>query len=200
MNKDFFIEDNLLTSDEKNIINEHIVNSSNLALYKGFSTSEKFSCLTHNLLNRGSSEPSSVYFDFFLNIFANFVEKNKISVKRILRASINLNFENSKYKFADPHIDYDIPHKVFILYLNDLEEDDLSSSTLVFDKTFDEFKEAYLYIDEKNTIENILNTWPIKYKSSAKFGRAICFDGKYYHAGCFPKCGESRYVVVFNFD
>jgi hypothetical protein len=200
MNKEFIIEDNFLTDDEKNIIDEHIVKSSNIAFYKNFATSEKFPHLTHSLLLRNSSEPCSVYFSFFLDIFSRFVKKNNIPVKYILRATINLTFENSKYKFTDLHVDQDAPHKVFILYLNDLEEIDLSSTTIIFDKTYDEIKKVYVYLDEKNTVENVLETWSIKHKVSAKNGRVICFDGKYYHTGCFPRSGEFRYIVVFNFS
>jgi hypothetical protein len=199
-NENFICEDNFITEDEEVFINENIVDSPKTAFFKNFSTSKNFLYLTHTMLPRGSSQPCSTYFPFFMDIFRRFVIKNKISVERILRATINLTFENSKYKFTDLHVDTDIPHKVFILYLNSLEENDLSSSTIIFDKIFDETKNLYLHIDENNTVENILKTIPIKHKISAKCGRAICFDGKYYHTGCFPQAGESRYIVVFNFD
>ena len=56
---------------------------------------------------------------YLLNLFHEFVEKNKIPCGRILRCAVNLSFNNGNERTIS-HRDHDIDHKVLIIYCNEV--------------------------------------------------------------------------------
>jgi hypothetical protein len=132
---------------------------------------------THVLLNRYEATEScdvesritSIHFDFFMNAFKQFCEKQQIKFENIFRMSLNLTF-SSESKHGVVHIDHNFEHKNFILYLNEFT----NGSTFIF--------------KQKNIVAEI----------PAKKNRAVIFDGvKHAQGFCLPD--EDRCILVATF-
>lgn len=145
--------------------------------YQTYSTSEKFPFFSHMLLprydyvNEKQPEPQSDLFYKFKDILDSFCQINNIEYTKVLRACINMTTYFSE-THSDFHIDHDFPHKVIIMYLNDVSD----NATLV-----------------ENANKNIE-------RFESKAGKIICFDGQYKHAAEFCKEGERRIVCVMTID
>jgi len=112
----------------------------------------------------------SQYYEFFIEIFHNFMVENKIFYTKIFRANLNLNMHNTELH-TEPHLDHSWPHNNFIMYLNTCRRGDTIIWTDNFEKSF---------------------RFPcIKFK-------AITFKGLY-HGHYFPLEGERRIVFVVTY-
>lgn len=183
----FFETKNILTEKEVEFINHNILGNNFPWYYEPVATTDKFQFFSHTLVVRDTGKINSDYFHFFKSIFDRFCQKHKIKVNKITRAVLNLT-NQSLYKHGDPHVDHEFKHKVFMLYLNDIDGD-----TIIFDKK---------YIDNNQfttiPLEKIKKPFKKIKQIKPKFGKAVCWDGSYYHSPSYPKKGR-RVVVVFTF-
>ena len=138
----------------------------------------------HLLLSRNFKDPKIVseYFYPFYEIFSKFCNENSIEVKAVYSAAIHQTLPSDKVA-QNFHVDFDFPHKLVIMYLNDEFE---AGRTLVTD---------FIKTDDLPVVtSDILDHVPIK----AEKGKIICFDGLRYHAGEYPVDGR-RLVCIFAF-
>jgi hypothetical protein len=188
---------NSLEKDQINYI-ENVVLSNNFPWYfQESSTTDKFQYFSHMLLPRiedfNYNSPEHENFNFFKNILLNSCNKVDLKVKKILRACLNLtvNCFDNHYIHGDVHTDYNIPHKLGIIYLNDCK-----GPTYIFDETYESFNcydNTYLIDDFlKKPIPLLKKIEPEKYK-------VLIFDGKHYHATGYCNKHERRVICIFNF-
>jgi hypothetical protein len=184
---------NILTKEELDTVNNGILGNDFPWYYQKLSTTEKFPFFSHGLIQRYDhlkEEPksNSDVLSFFTNIFKRFCEQHKIKVKKVTRGCMNLVQYRGDYKTTDPHVDHEFNHKVFMLYLNDSDGD-----TKIY-------KDVYKKIYKGNCVKDI-DKYELKIlkEITPEQGKAVCWDGKYYHAASFPKPGTRRIVVVFTF-
>lgn len=172
-----------VTDEEKNVIETKLLDGNfpwffgSSMLTEPYNDNEYF--FFHNLYLRNTdpntqSEPNSNITYFFENIFRRFCEENKIEVRIIHRASLNLTNYKGK-KETNIHKDHPkFEHKNFILYLTD--NPDLGT------KIYDEDTKTVLYTS-KGSLYNVL-----------------VFDGLN-HTGLLPqKIEQIRLVCVFTFS
>jgi hypothetical protein len=74
-----------------------------------------------------------------------------------------------------------------MLYLNDVEGD-----TKIYNEVY---KKSY----KGNCVKDVDKKYTVLKTIRPEQGKAVCWDGKYYHAASFPKPGTRRIVVVFTF-
>jgi hypothetical protein len=184
---------NIYTTEELNTVNNGILGNDFPWYYQKLSTTEKFPFFSHGLIQRYDhlkEEPksNSDVLPFFTNIFKRFCEQHKIKFNKITRACMNLVVHRAdNYENTDPHVDHEFKHKVFMLYLNDAEGD-----TKIFNEVY---KKSY----KGNCVKDVDKKYTVLKRIRPEQGKAVCWDGKYYHAASFPKPGTRRIVVVFTF-
>ena len=182
-----------LTKEELDIVSNVVLGNNFPWFYEPIATTDKFQLFCHTLIKRydvNKEEPvqNSEIFPFFNNILLRFCNKNKIKINKITRAVINLTSHHNEYKTADPHVDHNFKHKAFMIYLNDTQGD-----TIIYDKKFNNKD------DEVIKLENIKKPLKILKSIKPEIGKAICWDGEYYHAATYPKSGNRRVVLVITF-
>jgi hypothetical protein len=189
LKKPFFTEEkNFLNKEELEIINQSVLGRDFPWYYVPAATTDKFQCFSHVLIHRydpnnGDPVENSSITSFFVQILKRFCKKHKIKINKITRGTINLTSHHNEYQSGDPHVDHLFKHKSFIIYLNDAVGD-----TIIYDKKYD--GRELLDINEKT---------PIFKKIKPESGKAICWDGEYYHAASYPKEGKRRIVLVMTF-
>lgn len=109
-------------------------------------------------------------------VFEAFLNKNNFRPERLLRVKANLLVRGGAARPFSPHVDVPFPHWVLIYYVNDSDGD-----TVIFDR---------MYPDRENAA--------VLHSISPRKGRAIMFDGRYYHSGTCPVKHDTR--IVFNYD
>jgi len=185
----------LITESKRFLLDEEIhqikqtILDENFAWYCSNATSNKFPFLSHVLIRRydhikGEPEFNSYITPHILNIFQRFVDEHNIKVDKVTRACLNLTHYHGKYENCEPHVDHDFPHKVFMLYLNDT-----SGDTLVFDKVY----------NGKKRVLDVTKKLKVLKRIKPELGKAVCWDGKYYHAASFCKPMQRRVVAVITF-
>jgi len=145
---------------------------------------KKAPALSHLLKERGS--PTSQYFSFFLPMAYVASEFVKMQFNDVLRCrtflQLPLNESFVDLKVDSLHVDDSTRHLVLLYYVLDADGD-----TIIVDKEF-------INKEEKNLKYNDYN---IVAKVTPKKGRAVLFDGRYYHTAEQPK-QNVRCVVNFN--
>ena len=172
---ELYLETQFVPNQEELNLLEFVIGANNFPWYYQRSTSIKYMFFGHTLMTRNDELPhnqghiNSNYYEPFANIFLKICKENNIEVNTILRGSINATgyFPD---KHGDIHCDHEVPHKNFILYLNDC----VNAPTYIFNK--------------KNQL--IKTTTPCKYK-------AVFFCGPHAQGFCAPY--EHRFVLVFTF-
>jgi hypothetical protein len=139
----------------------------------------------HLLLSRSVSDPKIVseYFYPFQQIFDKFCDENSIVPNVLYSAALHQTLPSTKVA-QNFHVDFDFPHKLVIMYLNDDFE---AGRTLVTDI----IKTSELPM----VTADVLESAPIK----AENGKILYFDGLRYHAGEYP-IGGRRIVCIFAFN
>jgi len=158
--------------------------------YENGSTSSRFPFMSHSVvprydLNKPNFFVTSDLFEPIVNLIDLFCKFQHINFKKVLRINFNMMFSFSE-KHTDPHVDYDIKHKVIILYFSDSNGD-----TLVFDQKFDPIRDRGGILNQ-----NERNKLIIKERIQPKFGKMVCFDGLYHHANEFCDPSDRRIVLV----
>jgi hypothetical protein len=124
---------------------------------------------------------------FFKPILMRFCKFNKIKINKIARGTLNLSYHHGTYASGDPHVDHGYNHKVFMLYLNNVEGD-----TLIYNKVNDKQKCVIPIEELKKPLKIIKRIKPEQ-------GKAVCWNGNYFHAASFCPPGKIRVVLVFTF-
>lgn len=118
-----------------------------------------------------------------LQILDSVLEKENIELEELLRIQVNLLYgsTNKDYKeggWTTAHVDQDFDHYVLLYYINDSDGD-----TFMFnEKLGDEFSE----------FTEMTRVTPTA-------GRALLFDGKYFHSASNPINNNKRLAINFNF-
>lgn len=159
----------------------------NIAFYSNanfpkFWTNESTSGYTRSILFEGIEDtPELIPYCYQLTDGLN--EKSEIRVEKLIRAHVNLLFQNPSKTFTEDswnsaHTDQSYPHTVMLYYIEDSDGD-----TFIFNEklneTFDKFT--------------------IKERISPKQGRAVIFNGEYFHASSNPIKEFKRTTINFNF-
>tara|TARA_R110000823_G_scaffold118873_1_gene242924 strand:- start:402 stop:995 length:594 start_codon:yes stop_codon:yes gene_type:complete len=189
-------DNNILTKEEENIIKNNLVLSSDFAWYRNESMIGKkhqpdiakdYPIYIHNLKSCGSDTWNSEWSEFFISIIRRFIKKNKIFTKNhtVLRACVNETLpKKTNDIMCNPHVDYTINHKIFILYLTDS-----SGDTVIYNEKWKEGKEQVHAIKDNNLNKHASIT--------PEFGKLVCFNGLNYHAVKFPKAKDRRIICIF---
>jgi len=197
MSKLFYKEQkNFLTKEELKVVNEYVLGENFPWYFQPAATTDKFPFFSHGLYWRydvfTKQEPTenSQIVSFFKPILMRFCEKEKIKVNKIARGCINFSYYHGVHLSGDPHVDHEHDHKVFMLYLNDVDGD-----TLIYDK----INKSKNPDDCIIPLENIKEPFKILKKIKPEQGKAVCWDGKYFHAASFCPQGKRRIVLVITF-
>jgi len=135
--------------------------------------------LVHVIFDEEKGINSPIYEPVF-NTLNSFLNNNNIELDKLLRIKTNLVFkrvENSE-KYHTPHVDNEQNHYTLLYYVNDSD-----GPTYLFDNKYDGTKQKL------NLVERV----------QPKQGRAILFDGHYYHASSNPIKTDYRLVINYNF-
>ena len=193
---DIIVDDDIFTEKELEEIDKKIiVTDCRFPFFRKCAT-KNIPVMIHNIVDRYSPEivAKPELFYFFQDILLRFCDKNNIKPNIIYRCSINLSFENSKYKQTHPHIDLYRPgHKIAIMYLNDVASEPNYNATIIYKEGATEQSKDVIEFSELKNLTIETEIFP-------KRGRIVCFDGLRYHANYFSKGNEFRYVTVFNFS
>lgn len=139
--------------------------------------------LLHNFC--WDSDNYSPYFDLVAPIAVaganavNYEFNNIIQARSFLQFPLNKTFHNKQVD--NLHVDLDYEHLVVLYYVLDADGD-----TIITNKTFDSGQEPYL-----SKIEDVAM------RVTPKQGRAVIFNGKYYHTAEQPK-DHLRCIINFN--
>lgn len=108
--------------------------------------------------------------------------KTKLHIDDMIRARIFLTVPSYKPAYSLWHTDFQMSHAVMIYYINDS-----SGPTEISEYTYNDY-------------ENINNIDPISIRHSIepKKGRAVIFNGKYYHRSTLPNTNP-RFIINMNF-
>jgi hypothetical protein len=163
-------------NDEQKEFISHIENTSSFPFFLMGST-ENFSYLGHITRGRNgdfySDKEGIINSDacgIAESIFVDFCNRNNIKITKILRSAINLiTYEGVEY--GDIHVDHFIPHKVFIYYINEVDNGN-----------------TYLF-NEDNTLNTVVHQ---------KAGKGFIFNGAPHAAG-FPNPKQKRKILIVSF-
>jgi hypothetical protein len=118
-----------------------------------------------------------------LQILDSVLETENIELEELLRIQVNLLYGSANKDYKDggwttAHVDQDFDHYVLLYYINDSDGD-----TFMFNEksgdTFTEFTEMT--------------------RVQPKQGRALLFDGQYFHSASNPINNNKRLAINFNF-
>tara|TARA_R110001592_G_scaffold311470_1_gene586321 strand:+ start:3588 stop:4127 length:540 start_codon:yes stop_codon:yes gene_type:complete len=177
----YLIEDeNFLTEKEKIFLNKEFERipffySKRIGIYR-----RDAPVLVHGLVSRyddpkidnAKDRAVSPYTNFFLQILLRFTKKYNIPFNKILRGAINMTTK-VKWDKTIVHVDHNLNHAVFMLYLGDEVHGNLN-----------------VYEDDKKTMIKTIE--PKNFK-------IVCFGNNVPHQFEYPKNGLRR-AVVFTFD
>lgn len=134
------IDDNFLSNRNKDYIDQVIL-SNNFPYYLQLAFTEEGkkeqAIMCHVVLKREDDRApgelwNSEHYQYYIDIFENFMEKQNVEYKEILRCSVNLTFKNTQ-ESCDVHNDHPFPHKQLIIYCNDCDTD--ATTTVLGNKT-----------------------------------------------------------------
>ena len=118
-------------------------------------------------------------------------QQTNITFKKVVQArsfmQLSLNPKNIKDKIDSLHIDSDKPHYAVIYYVVDSDGD-----TIITSKKYDGIKgkEDSLKVKDFEIIKTV----------TPKQGRAVIFDGAYYHTAQQPENSSVRCIINFNLN
>lgn len=122
-------------------------------------------------------------------IFDIFCIKHNINYHKIYRCCLNMTYGSYDVSQTDPHVDHDIEHKLFLLYLNDC-----SGDTLLYKEKYSVGYSTTVILPEDN-FKGTVDT-----RVSPQFGKAFCTDGFTFHAHEFCKPMERRLTCIVTFN
>jgi len=175
--KPFIEDDSFLTEENKNFINNVVLNNNfPYYMYNHSVNEDNKYFLSHVILKRKEQRDKDEVFNSyfhpgFLSIVDSFTNKHKIKVKELLRMAVNYTFNNT-YEKIDAHKDHTFKYNQLLVCLNDPA--DKNSKTVI--------------LNNKNKIFKSIS--PKQYKG-------VCF-GSASHYNYIPKFGN-RIMFVCTF-
>lgn len=133
----------------------------------------------HNFFN-DEEGPTSTFYST-VSTLRYFAEKHGFDNNGYHRLKANLNVQIPGWQDGqcqEPHTDMPSDHMVLIYYVNDTDGD-----TFIFDRKFD-------------PMDPNPGQFDLKQRVAPKKGRALLFDGNYYHAGSYPI--QNRHRIMLN--
>jgi hypothetical protein len=128
---------------------------------------------------RNDSKDNSAFF----NLLSPMVHMSNLDVKDIVQARSFLQFPLANPRIIDKlHVDLEFNHTVLLYYVLDSDGD-----TIIVDKKFNNILETDLNFSDYNVLERV----------TPKQGRAVLFDGAYYHTAEQPR---NNIRCIINFD
>ncbi len=121
-------------------------------------------------------------------------KKFNLKIEKLLRLQVLqvLPYPHKDSCYMMPHVDFMFPHKTLLYYVTDTQGD-----TFIFNEK-SELNKKEMKNKELFSLAESTNVKTLKKKIVPKQGRAVLFDGLYYHAASFPTT-DNRYVINFNF-
>ncbi len=118
---------------------------------------------THKFVDDGKINSSHI------DIIIELLKELKIETAEIFRCKANLKFKTDSKKLHNIfHVDYALPHKVLIYYVNDSDGD--------------------TYLKVNNSLKQV----------KPRKGRALIFKGNIMHAANHPRKSSKRMIINFN--
>jgi hypothetical protein len=137
-----------------------------------------FSHILFDMQNKNRSD----FYPFFVPAVLTILNKFNYKKIKLLRARLGLTTKNgSQSTIHNPHIDFEIPHKVVVFYINPSN----GPTTIYQEKYMD---------NNTHTIFNILK------QVDPVANRAFMFDGTYYHSSSKPSTNNFRFVLNIDFQ
>lgn len=183
MPTDFIVDENFISSDFKNQIEDLLIKSGSFPWLLNLKTNDYLNQnndtfqFTHPFFMDG--QICSSYYNIIANLFNSFLNKHNITCSKIIRAKANLTTKNIDLPSQEPHIDTDINHKVFLYYVNN------SDGNTIFYRNNVDVSRPIRKVEDLNILESV----------SPSKGKAICFDGLTYHSASNPKINDLRAVI-----
>ena len=135
---------------------------------------------------RSRSETQNNFYNYFLPLAHLGASLANYKFNDVLNCRTFLQFALTNVKLIDPlHVDTNNNHLVLLYYVLDSDGD-----TIIVDKKFDSDKPPSTNLKSENF--NILQ------KVTPKQGRAVLFDGRYYHTAEQPKNNKIRCIINYN--
>jgi hypothetical protein len=148
-------------------------------------------CLSAILLHDGVVLSS--HYPKFNFVFHTAMKNLDEKIKKLTKVRINCFLNVGDRVIHQPHIDYEQPHKVAILFLNDSDD----SETFIYNESYDESCGSHPTEFLKNKFKNnVTISTTIKPKENSMF----LFDGFHYHATSTPTSIMRRISIVFNYE
>ena len=196
------IDDDIITSRDQDFLTKQVVNNGNFPLYRSMASSDQLyyvhTMVAHHLAPFGLKPPinSEIYWEFD-NILQRFCQKHSLERRYTTRAAVNLNFACNLTEICDPHVDNSHPHRVFILYLNDLPEDPAYNNTIIYQRQYQPGDNFGIHLNQITQQE--LDELQVVTEVEHRQWRCVCFDGSFYHAFRWPPPNYVRYACIINF-
>lgn len=190
--RDIIIDNNFLPEGAAKAIENEIVYKRPFFFNPGEITDGDFSPLPQRVIGdmfedhpffaagTNSDHESSPIFDIGMYLLSMFCQKNNLEPYDIGRVKSNLTPMSLSKKSAWPHIDSRADHFVFLYYVNDSDGD-----TVLYENTFNET----VYNQEDLIVKQTIKP---------EAGKAILFNGKFFHGITPPQKTNYRCVVNIN--
>ena len=134
----------------------------------------------HILFNE-QNKKNSDFFPIFVPAVLTVLNKFNYKKFKLLRARLGLTTKSgSQGTIHNPHIDFEIPHKVIVFYINPS-----NGPTTIYQEE---------YTNNTPTIFNILK------QVDPVANRAIMFNGTHYHSSSKPTTNNFRFVLNIDFQ
>jgi len=127
--KSIIIDDDFLLPEQKKLI-EDLFDNESIPFYlanQSTAIDDGNYHFIHRLLNNTNNNKSYL-FDPLINILEIFLKKHNIKINKVIRAAINVTFNNGNDNCGE-HIDHEFYHKQLLVYLNDSEGDTVILNT-----------------------------------------------------------------------
>jgi len=147
--------------------------------------------------------PDEVLFNSVKMCVLSALDNAKEDIKELYRMRFGLHTYVGGATPPEPHVDWQVPHKVGLLYLNDSDGDTIlyknkykypapESSSTVYDYSGGS-RVQWKEMESRNEVEELARVSP-------KANRLLLFDGSLFHASASPVHHSSRMTLNFNYN
>jgi hypothetical protein len=135
---------------------------------------------------------NSSFSDFSESCLYTILDKMEVKIKKLIRIRVGFIPISGEYYIHSPHVDFTIPHKVGILYMNDSDGD-----TILYNEKYDpnHLEGSFSYY-QKVLKEKV----SISERSTPKENKFIMFDGASYHSSSTPIKTKKRISINYTFE
>lgn len=112
-------------------------------------------------------------------------------ISDIIRIRLGLHTISPQHRYGGAHVDYNLPHQVALIYLNDSDGD-----TLIFNEKYDPTSNADTYHYFQDRFQGKAS---VIHSSTPVANKMIWFDGMHYHSSCSPTTVAKRITINVNY-